>query len=208
MSERLEDLTRDCIGMLERYYDRAGGLPNDNSKCLELDKDDMTKWRQVYYPQLSKPEIIKDASYFENPVKNDRYGIGSDGRFCKFEYAQFMYRAYKYVYQHAFRRFDFTKNEKTVNLDQCVTMLEKYVASFEIKGTNDCVTVTHMADEIALWKNTYYPFFVKFGIIPDGEFFGDVQKNPNLGVGADCVFYGKELFHFLYQCYKFTRAFF
>jgi hypothetical protein len=145
---------------------------------------------------------------FENPVKDDRFGIGSDGRFCKFEYAQFMYRAHKYVYQHTFRQFDFTKNKKTVNLDQCVTMLEKYVARFKNKGTADKATVTPAPDAVVLWKNTYYPFFVKFGLIPDGEFFGDIQKNPNFGIGADCEFYGKELFHFFYQCYKFTHAFF
>jgi hypothetical protein len=232
--------------MLEKYYDRARDLPNDNSKYLDLDKDDMAKWHQVYYPQLSKCEIIKDASYFNNPVSDDTLGIGVDGRFCKFEYVQFLYRAYRYTSEHAFRVFDssggfhtpplgakqgvwnpdcnhlwnttypvacrgvvdFSKNEKTVNLKQCIDMLEKYTARFENKGTYDGATVTPEEHEVALWKSTYYPFFVKFNLFPDGEFFGDVKANPNLGIGADCEFYGKELFHFLYRCYKFMHSFF
>lgn len=38
----------------------------------------------------------------------------------------------------------------------------------------------------------------------DGQFFGDVVKDPRFGVGNDGLFCGEELCNFLYQLYKFA----
>lgn len=189
-------LVKDCISMFERYYEQARTLPNDNSKVFTLNGADLKAWKDTFYPQLSKPEIIQDAGFFQSPVKNANYGVGMDGSFCKVEYVQFLYRAYKYL------KPNFDANSGTRYIKQCVDMLEPYVTRFANKGTGDDVVITLSNSELELWKKGYYLFFCKSALLKDGEFFGDITKNANFGIGADGAFTGKELLHFLYQCYK------
>ncbi|MDR1149516.1 MAG: hypothetical protein LBK66_12890 [Spirochaetaceae bacterium] len=198
----LRQLTMDCIKMLEGsgYYDRAKALPNNNTKVELLNSNDLSVWKSTYYPQLSRAGVIKDGAYFQSPVIDINYGIGADGAFTKYEYVQFLWQAYKYVLT------DFSANPGITYIKECIDMLEKYTGSFQNKGTETQKVLGLNAVDLTRWNYEFYPLFSKSGLIPDGQFFGDVNKTPNYGIGQDGAFAGEELCHFLYQLYKFASS--
>lgn len=185
--------------MLEKYYDRARALPNNNTRVITLDGQDMADWKSLYYPQLVQSSIIQDGTFFQNPLINKNYGIGADGQFTKYEYVQFLWKAYKYVVT------DFSANFGVKYIKECIDMLEPYADAFMNHGTETSDVHPFREADMTKWKYEYYPYFSKSGIVPDGQFFGDVQTVPNYGIGLDGCFAGEELCHFLYQLYKFAN---
>lgn len=194
----LNQLVRECIDMLEKYYDEAQKLPNNNTKCLSLNQEDLKLWTGTYYPQLVQSGVIRDGVFFQNPIKNQNYGIGADGKCTKYEYVQFLWSAYQYVVT------DFSANLGLQYIKECIDMLEPYTEIFKNNLTETSMVKNLNNNDMDRWKKGFYPFFSKSGLIPDGQFFGDVEATPNLGIGEDGAFYGEELCHFLYQLYKFA----
>ena len=196
--EDLKQLARESIVMLEKYYDEARSLPNNNTKVLELRGKDAEDWKNTYYPQLVQSGAVRDGLFFQNPIVNQNYGIGADAHCTKYEYVQYLWSAYKYVLT------DFTANTGVRYIKECIDMLEPYAKQFENHLTETSKVCTLNGGDVNKWKYEYYPYFSKSGLIPDGQFFGDVHKDPRLGVGNDGAFAGEELCHFLYQLYKFA----
>lgn len=194
----LKQLAKESIVMLEKYYEKAKHLPNDNSAVWTLEGADLTTWKNTYYPQLVKSGEICDSSFFQNPVANPNYGIGADGQFTKYEYVQYLYSAYKYVLT------DFSANSGLKYIKTCIDMLEPYVGLFKNHGTGTDELHSFKSADMDKWEKEYYLYFSKSGLVPDGQFFGNVNENPNYGIGADGQFAGEELCHFLYQLYKFA----
>jgi hypothetical protein len=199
----MSEMVKECVAMLDKYYDKAKALPNNNSRAVSLEGGDLSDWTNKYYVSLADPDngILQDASFFEDPVRNFNVGIGRDGKFYKYEYVQFMYRAYRYLH---YQRPSFGTNAGTRFIRECVDMLDPYVREFQGKGITDTNSLRLQGSELSDWLKGYYPILVKTGLIADGSFFGSVDANPNYGIGADGVFFGKELLFFLWQAYRYV----
>lgn len=192
----IKELIKKCIAMLEAYYEKARNLPNDSSKSLTLEGQDMTDWKKTYYPLLVVSGIIQDGMYFQNPLVNTNYGIGADGTCTKYEYIQFLWSAYKYL------DIDFTANPCVKFIKQCIDMLDPYVIPFKNHLTETKTVNSLNANDSQRWMSDFYPSLMRSGLIADGQFFGDISKQPNYGIGKDGHFAGEELCHFLYQLYR------
>lgn len=191
-------LAMQCVQMLEKYLDEAKGLPNDNSKMLTLAGPDMAEWKSVYYPKLVESGKIRDGVFFQNPLKDLRYGIGNDGKCTKLEYFQFLWSAYKFALG------DFAaENEALKYIKGCIKMLEPYAADFENRGTNPGISRDLKDADMAQWKDGYYLKLSKSGLVPDAAYFGG---GAHLGIGSDGRFVGEELLHFLYRLYRLANT--
>lgn len=184
-----------CIQMLEAYLTEAKNLPNDNTKTMPLTGSDMTDWKNTYYPQLVQSGKIVDGSFFQNPLKDFRYGIGNDGTCTKLEYLHFLWSAYKFVLG------DFSPNGETLAcIKSCIKMLEPYAARYENRGTGAGPDYHLDAADMTKWKSEYYPKLVGSGMVPDNAYFG--SGGAHMGIGNDGRFVGEELFHFLFRLYR------
>jgi hypothetical protein len=194
-------LVKECVSMLEKYYGQVQALPNDNSKSITLQGTDMAAWKNTYYPQLVKTKRVMDGEFFQYPLRDTRSGIGDDGVFCKYEYIQFMYRAYRFFLVNDEM---FARNSGTRYIKECIDFVEPYHTQFANKGMADGVVAYFPSNKMDMWKLDYYVYLSLSGLIPDGQFFGDVSKDSRLGIGNDGAFAGKEILHFLYECCKFV----
>lgn len=189
-----QQLAVQCIQMLEKYLGEVKNLPNDNSKMLTLAGSDMTEWKNTYYPDLVQSGKIRDGVFFQNPLKDFRYGIGNDGVCTKLEYLQFLWSAYKFVLG------DFAAGSDALKcIKGCVKMLEPYATDFENRGTNPGISRDLTGTDMEQWKNEYYPKLSKSGLVPDAAYFGG---DAHLGIGSDGRFVAEELCHFLYRLYR------
>lgn len=175
-----KQLAVQCIHMLEQYLNEAKKLPNDNSKTLTLAGSDMVEWKNTYYPQLVQSGKIRDGAFFQNPLKDFRYGIGNDGACTKLEYLQFLWSAYKFVVG------DFTAdNEALKCIKGCIKMLEPYAADFENCGTSPGISRDLEDADMAQWKDEYYPKLSKSGLVPDASYFGGhahLERNRSISL--------------------------
>jgi adenosine deaminase CECR1 len=88
------------------------------------------------------------------------------------------------------------------DLVYCAAMFEKYYDDVKAEGSGHTKLYTLNSDDMKLWTDVYYKMVKDAGVI-DGEFFGDVTKDANYGVGADGKFYKVEYCNFMYQIYKY-----
>lgn len=182
-----------CVQMIETYLPDVQKLPNNNTKMVSLTGSDKTDWQNIYYPQLSKSGKIRDGLFFQNPLKDFRYGIGDDGTGTKLEFLQFLWSAYKFILG------DFPANSEALTcIKDCIKMLEPYAAGFENKGTKPDIAFDLNKADMKKWNDVYYPKLSGSGLVPDASFFG----TPNLGIGNDGRFGAEELCHFLYRLYR------
>ena len=155
-----------CVQMVETYLEEVKKLPNDNSKMVTLAGSDMTDWKNTYYPQLVQNGKIRDGAFFQNPLKDLRYGIGNDGVGTKLEYLQFLWSAYKFILG------DFSASGKTLTcVKDCIKMLEPYAVDFANQGTNVKISRTLKDADMRKWKDEYYPKLSNFGMVPDASCF-------------------------------------
>jgi hypothetical protein len=174
-------------------------MSNDNTvQAMNLDAEDMAAWKNDYYPKLVQGGIVLDGKYFQNPLVNPNLGIGVDGALLKYEYVQFQYRCYRILVDGAF-----PANKGVKYIKKCIDMLEPYLGFFENKGTGNTPQFLSEADK-KVWLSDYYPHISATGLICDAEFFGDAGREPYNGIGSDAGFYGRDIFHFLYQCYRYV----
>ncbi len=189
-----KQLAVQCIQMLEKYLNEVKNLPNNNSKMLTLAGSDMTEWKNTYYPQLVQSGKIRDGAFFQNPLKDFRYGIGNDGVCTKLEYLQFLWSAYQFVLG------DFpSSNESLKCIKNCIKMLEPYAADFQNQGTGVSISRDLKSTDMTEWKNEYYPKLSKPGLVPDASYFAN---GAHLGIGNDGRFVAEELCHFLFRLYR------
>ena len=183
-----------CIQMVETYLEEVKKLPNNNKKTLTLAGSDLTDWKDTYYPQLVQSGKIRDGSFFQNPLKDFRYGIGKDGGGTKLEYLQFLWSAYKFILG------DFPASGETLTcVKDCIKMLEPYAADFENRGTGIGTCFDLKEADMKKWKDEYYPKLSGSGLVPDASYFG---STPNRGIGDDGSFYAEEFCHFLFRLYR------
>lgn len=189
-----KQLAVQCVQMLEKYLSEVETLPNDNSKVLTLAAPDMKAWKDTYYPNLVQNSKIRDGVFFQNPLKDLRYGIGNDGAFTKLEYLQFLWSAYKFVLG------DFPAGGDALKcIKGCINMLEPYAVDFENRGTDPGISRDLTGADMTQWKNEYYPKLSESGLVPDAAYFGG---GAHLGIGNDGRFVAEELCHFLYRLYR------
>ena len=81
-----------CAEMLEKYVSEY----QKTRKNMKLVSEDMSLWKQMYYPRLvlSGPRLLDDKFFGSN---NTNLGIGADGEFSGYELFQFLYRLYKEI---------------------------------------------------------------------------------------------------------------
>lgn len=185
-----------CVQMLETYYDLVRTKSPDD--VMELNKADKKEWTEKYYPDLVKKGIVEDYQFFDK--NNERFGIGVDARFNKFEYCHFLYRCYRALAEEYDRYF------MTNYVYCCITMLNPYVEKYRNLGNEDRV-FSLSSEDMEKWKNDFYKNLSKSGLISDCDFFADPTKKPTYGIGSDGIFKGSELTHFLYGCYKYIYSF-
>jgi adenosine deaminase CECR1 len=198
-----------CAAMFENYYDEVKAEGGGHSKKYSLNSKDLQLWKNVYYKmvldtgKVSGEYHIKDGEFFGDIKKNANYGVGADGVFYKVEYCNFMYQIYKYLYERIKVDTGFRNKQDDISaVKMTLKLLESYTDKISNKGVGFYKCISLNSEHMDIWKKQCYPKLTALNI-PDGTFFGDVQKNANYGVGADGAFYPSELLHLLYQCYKF-----
>lgn len=196
-------LILECAEMLENYYKRFSGKYNSH-KVYSLDSGDMDSWKKIYYPELQKYPEIHDADFFQptNEKKNPNYGVGADGTFTLYEYCNIRYQLYRFLVLRLMDVMDMELPKvEGFSITVLLEILEGYVPQFAHKGTADAQTVRFCEQHKKIWDN-FYALNESECLIADGAFFGNIQANPNYGIGKDGEFYGAELLHFLGNCYK------
>lgn len=198
------ELIDKCAEMFEKYYDSLAGK-NERHTVYSLDAEDMKLWKETYYVELQKYEDIQDGGFFQSAdqEKNPDYGVGRDGKFVLYEYCNIRYQLYRCMVQEWMKmmRVESLPEGQMADIWELLKILESYVPQFMHKGTQDSQLVSFRDEHKKAW-NQFYELNRKDELIPDGEFFGNIQSNPNYGIGKDGTFYGVELLHFLGNCYK------
>ena len=87
-------LLMECVSMLEKYVNR---FPAEKG-CASFSGEDMKLWKEVYFPKLVQTDILLDGKFFCG-TSSGNSGIGTDGYFTGYEFFQFIYRAYKALYE-------------------------------------------------------------------------------------------------------------
>lgn len=192
--------------MFDQYYDTVAAAET-SMENFSLNDNDLALWSGRYRQMIKDTGVIKDGEFFDGGEKNPDIGVGLDGKFNKFEYCNIMYQLYKYLYDSTKQNLYSVRQEDIVFVENMTYMLDRYVSSTEkhIEGrkTTDNSVMDLEPQDMAEWKNIYYPYLSKSRLVRDGSFFGDDLKTPNLGIGADGAFSGRELLHFLFECYRF-----
>ncbi len=194
-----------CAAMFDRYYDKIKNTSENNGKLVyfSLNNDDMKLWKENYQ-KLLKEEGITDGGFFKDGDKNPNIGVGDDGVFNKFEYCNIMYQLFKYLYINPETMLlTGVRTQDIDNVSAYVSLLEKYVDKIEGRSPTDNKVISLDGEDMTLWTEKYYPYISKTNIVADGSFWGDNLAEPNYGIGKDGKFSGRELLHFLFQCYKF-----
>lgn len=187
-----------CIDFLCQYEGKMRGHHGDfNSTAVSMTGTQLQQWKDLFYPELVQSDIINDDRFFYPDGTKPNYGIGNDGIMKVYDYCNIMYQLYKKAVLYSENTVD--QNNKVL---ACVRMLEPYTFYF-MSNWKDAGVVTLSADHMNRWKNDFYPNLVKAKIIPDTSFFDPEEKNKNYGIGEDGSFYGAELLHFLYECYRY-----
>ena len=155
--------------------------------------------------------------YSETPEKEyDK--IGYDKTFYKYQYCETLYECYKYL------AGNYVPDSRTQFVKFCIDLAEPYVNRFRRKpgerpdGTapkgegKGAEYYPFDKDDLNTWKKYCLEVFGKanrddniWQIYNENIRFcgnGDTS-NENLGIGQDGEFYGSELLHFLYLCYRF-----
>lgn len=195
-------------GMLEGYYDVIK-KECAVGKLYSLNAEDGKLWNDKFYPALLKCPKINDAGFFEPEENHDpNYGVGSDGKFFRYEYCNLLYQLYRFIFweklgnRNLMEIIEGNPNvapaAKAYQLLEC---LEAHVEPLEKKGTKDQVLYHLEGEELEAW-NEFYQWNSLTHMVPDGEFFGDDRACPDLGIGKDGAYYGVELLHFLFQVYR------
>ena len=87
-------LLMECVSMLEKYVNR---FPAEKG-CASFSGEDMKLCKEVYFPKLVQTDILLDGKFFCG-TSSGNSGIGTDGYFTGYEFFQFIYRAYKALYE-------------------------------------------------------------------------------------------------------------
>ncbi len=199
-----KELVSRCAEMFERYYDRLSGK-NDSHRVYSLDTEDMKLWKTVYFVELQKYPDICDADFFRpaDQDKHPEYGVGTDGEFVLYEYCNIRYQLYRCMVLEQLKVMGMTSLPmgQMGEIEELLKILESYVPQFMHKGTRDSQLVSFCDEHKKIWDK-FYALNRNEELIPDGTFFGNIQSNPNYGIGKDGSFFGVELLHFLGNCYK------
>lgn len=189
------DKMQECACMLEKYI---AFFPKETG-CVNLDPQDMERWKNDFFKTLvhGGPELPDDWFYSGRKDAVSDLGIGSDGRFACEELFQFLFRLYKAMVAYKIQSAGANAVMQNADLFGCAEMLEKYVDRFPRTKGNMVLEGQDAAD----WKDRYFPELVEGGPkLPDYTFFRPADKT--YGIGSDCTFSARELFHFLYRLYK------
>ena len=199
-----KELLYKCAEMFEKYYARLSGK-NDRNTVYSLDAGDMELWKSAYYAELQKYADIQDADFFQpdGQGKNQDYGVGRDGQFVLYEYCNIRYQLYRCMVLEQMKMMGVEALPKgqITDIGELLKRLEGYIPQLMHKGTKDSQLLSFRDEHKKIWDK-FYELNRNEEMIPDGRFFGDIQRNLNYGIGKDGAFYGVELLHFLGNCYK------
>lgn len=196
----------ECAVMLEKYYDFVREEGSGNSHIYQLQENDLIQWKQAYYPLMKTMAVygMKNEEFFgEIPEAGRIKGIDQDGRFMKYGYCNMMYQIYRFLLGMAVSSWqEYTLDRGCTLIMETAQMAEKYVPYFDGQPVDDrkLCTFAEGAD-MADWRMFYHQNALE-EIVADGSFFGNYRGCPNLGIGSDGAFYGRELLHFLSRCYR------
>lgn len=212
---RYSPLVKECVDMLERYYDKFSDKSFDTA--FSLSDEDKELWNKTGR-QLVDAGIISDLYFFSETPETEYKGIGFDGTFYKYQYCETLYECYKYL------TGNYVPDSKTQFVKFCIDMTEPYVNRFRRKpgekpdGTapkgegRGADFYPFDKDDMKAWKEYCLVVFnshetsqdVRHIYYENIRFSGNgfIDKD-NLGIGEDGEFYGSELLHFLYRSYRF-----
>lgn len=196
----------ECAVMLEKYYDFVREEGSGNSHIYQLQENDLIKWKQAYYPLIKTMAVygMKNEEFFgEIPETGRIKGIDQDGRFMKYGYCNMMYQIYRFLLGMTISTWhEYTFDHGCTLIMETAQMAEGYVWRFDGQPVDDSKLYAFAEGvDMADWRMFYHQNALE-EIVADGSFFGNYRGCPNLGIGSDGAFYGRELLHFLSQCYR------
>lgn len=208
-NDRYYRLVEDCAGMLERSYDKISASSFDAP--LFLSEEDKECWNSTGR-KLVDAGVIDDLYFFSETPAKEYDKIGYDKTFYKYQYCETLYECYKYL------AGNYVPSIKTQFVKFCIDMTEPYVNRFRRKpgevptGGMGADFYPFDKDDEHTWNAYCKPIFKDAGTDSDvrdiylenNKFWlaGASQPN-NSGIGEDGLFFGSELLHFLYLCYRF-----
>lgn len=206
---RYTPLVKECVEMLESYYDSISIKPCD--EAFTLSEKDKELWNKTGR-KLVDAGIISDLYFFSETPDTEYKGIGFDRTFYKYQYCETLYECYKYL------AGNYVPDSKTQFVKFCIDMTEPYVNRFRRKpgevptGSMGADFYPFDKDDRYAWNAYCKPIFkdtltdsdVRDIYLENIKFWQAGADQPNnSGIGEDGQFFGSELLHFLYRSYRF-----
>lgn len=214
-NDRYYQWVEECAKMLEESYDKIKAISFDTP--LSLSENDKIRWNNTGR-KLVDAGIIDDLYFFSETPAKEYDKIGYDKTFYKYQYCETLYECYKYL------AGNYVPDSRTQFVKFCIDMTEPYVNRFRRKpdekpdGTapkgegKGAEYYPFDKDDLNAWKKYCLVVFgdmhtdedIRYIYNENIRFCGNGNtSNKNLGIGEDGEFYGSELLHFLYLCYRF-----
>lgn len=206
---RYTPLVKECVEMLESYYDSIRIKPCN--EAFTLSDKDKELWNKTGR-QLVDAGIISDLYFFSETPETEYKGIGIDRTFYKYQYCETLYECYKYL------AGNYVPDSTTQFVKFCIDMTEPYVNRFRRKpgevptGSMGADFYPFDKDDLHTWNAYCKPIFQCLDTDSDVrdiyreniKFWQAGAAQPaNSGIGDDGRFFGSELLHFLYRSYRF-----
>lgn len=214
-NDRYYQWVEKCAGMLEESYDKISVISFDTK--LFLSAKDKVWWNYIGR-KLVDAGIIDDLYFFSETPAKEYDEIGYDKTFYKYQYCETLYECYKYL------AGNYVPDSGTQFVKFCIDMVEPYVNRFRRKPGERPDGATPKGegrgaeyypfdeDDLNTWKKYCLQVFgcmdtnkdIRYIYNENIRFCGNGDtSNKNPGIGQDGEFYGSELLHFLYLCYRF-----
>lgn len=202
---KVRRMVKECAGMLGHYYET---FKKNGSPC-SLSEADASLWAK-YQEKLVETGVL-DGLYFFSEIPDEEYeALDTRNKLYKYQYSAMLYECYKYL------AGSYIPHKDTQFIKFCIDLTEPYLNRFRRKqkeSPDGRGAGFHPFDndgDMDTWKTYCLPVFQQDkgeinAVYKENIAFCkvDAHSKSNAGIGPNGQFYGSELVHFLYLCYKF-----
>lgn len=207
----LREKTKACIRMLEGHLKSISGFGDYDLLFFdEKGNDEWIKEEGFYRLLVEEAQVVEDTAFFaptpvgsKNPWMNN-LGIGPDGFFCKYEYAQVLGSCYRFLAESYLVGVDPECRDRdeplrSMYVKKAILLLEPYLSRYRQNFNYDVIIendIMHLSDNDArAWSELSGKIFPE----PVFKFF----KNGNVpSIPQNNTVFGRQLAYTLYLLYR------
>lgn len=199
---------KECIRMMEGHLVSISYFGDYD--LLAFDADGMDAWikKDGFYKILvEEAQAVEDTTFFAPaPVGTGKrwqnnLGIGPDGLFCKYEYAQVMASCYRFLAEPYFMGADHKCGDgdpvRVMYLKKAILLLEPYLNRYRQNFNYDTIIAKDIMEMDGNDNRAWSELTGKLFSDPVVRLFKDISIFPNEG-----IVYGRQLAYTLYLLYR------